>query len=178
MSDKKVKDLELDRENKEKKHLDENNKSHQDGKNDFAKQAAANLAGWQKALADYQNLQKEMDKRLSGMNDFVAAGIILDLLPIFDHYQAAISHIPKDQKSHSWAVGLEHILKLWATFLSDYGVSKIQAIGQQFDPNLHESVGEVNDPEKEDQIIVEEKLAGYISKDRVIRPAKVIINNN
>ena len=177
MSDKKVKDLELDRENKEKKHQPEGTASATEAKIDFAKQAAANLAGWQKALADYQNLQKEMDKRLSSMNDFVSAGIILDLLPIFDHYQVAISHIPKDQKNHSWAVGLEHILKMWATFLTDYGVVKIKTIDQPFDPNLHESVGQINDPKKDDQIIVEEKLAGYSSKDRVIRPAKVIINN-
>ncbi|OGY93527.1 MAG: nucleotide exchange factor GrpE [Candidatus Komeilibacteria bacterium RIFOXYC1_FULL_37_11] len=166
-----------DKKDKDKKHQSESGVSKIEQKIDFAQQATENLAGWQKALADYQNLQKEMDKRLSGMNDFVAAGIILDLLPIFDNYQIAISHIPKDQKNHSWAVGLEHILKLWATFLADYGVEKIQTIDQKFNPHLHETVGEVNNQNQEDQMIVEEKLAGYSSKDRVIRPAKVIINN-
>ncbi|MFA6308049.1 MAG: nucleotide exchange factor GrpE [Patescibacteria group bacterium] len=144
----------------------------------FEVQAAANLAGWQKALADYQNLQKEMSKRLSDMNDFVAANFLLELLPIFDNYQIAISHVPAKEKKEAWAVGLEHILKLWESFLTDHGLSKIKALGEQFDPNLHEAVGQINDKEKADQIILEEKLAGYTSKDRVIRPAKVIINNN
>lgn len=145
---------------------------------DFEVQAKENLAGWQKALADYQNLQKEMDKRLSGMNDFVSVSLILELLPIFDNYQVAITHIPEDQKESSWAVGLEHILKMWESFLQDHGVTKIDTLGKVFDPNLHESVGQVSDEDKDDQMIVEEKLAGYRLQDKVIRPAKVIINNH
>lgn len=177
MSDKKVKDIELDFKDQDTKSETEK-QSNSQTKDDLAQQAAANLAGWQKALADYQNLQKETEKRLAGLKDFITAGVILDLLPIFDNYQVAISHIPKEQKSHSWAIGLEHILKLWDTFLADYGISKIQTVGQKFDPQWHESVGQVSDSEQDDQIIVEEKLAGYSSSNGVIRPAKVIINNN
>ena len=158
----------------DKKNKDEK----KDKKIDFEGQAADNLAGWQKALADYQNLEKEMSKRLSDMNDFVAANFLLELLPIFDNYKTAITHIPADQQAESWAIGLEHILKMWESFLADHGLSKIKTLGEQFDPNLHEAVGEIKDKDKEDQIIVEEKLAGYVSKDRVIRPAKVIIINN
>jgi molecular chaperone GrpE len=143
----------------------------------FEIQAAENLAGWQKALADYQNLEKEMDKRLSGMNDFVASSFILELLPIFDNYQVAVSHIPEAEQKSSWAVGLEHILKMWEGFLTEHGIDKIKTIDDQFDPNLHEAVGQIVDEDQDDQIIIEEKLAGYSSKDRVIRPAKVIINN-
>lgn len=143
----------------------------------YKKQAEENLAGWQKALADYQNLQKEMDKRLSSMSDFVSSAFILELLPIFDNYQVAITHIPEEQKKEQWAIGLEHILKMWESFLADHKVEKIKTIGQKFDPYIHESVGSVEDKDQEDQIIVEEKLAGYRTSDNVIRPAKVIINN-
>jgi len=144
---------------------------------DFKTQAAANLVGWQKALADYQNLEKEMTKRLSAMNEFVSASFILELLPIFDNYQTAIKHIPADQQPESWAVGLEHILKMWESFLDEHSLSRIKTTGNQFDPNLHEAVGQINDKDQADQIIIEEKLAGYSIKDRIIRPAKVIINN-
>ena len=143
----------------------------------FEIQAAENLAGWQKALADYQNLEKEMGKRLSDMNEFVAANFLLELLPIFDNYQIAISHVPANQQKESWAVGLEHILKMWEGFLADHGLSKIKTVDNQFNPNLHEAVGQITEEDQKDQIIVEEKLAGYSTKDRVIRPAKVIINN-
>lgn len=154
---------------------------HKDKKKDKAeeyKQAAMdNLAGWQKALADYQNLQKDMDKKLASLSDFTASSCILELLPIFDNYQTALNHIPVDQKQASWAIGLEHILKLWETFLADYNVIRIKTVGEPFDPYKHESVGQVNDKSQIDQVIVEEKLAGYQMKETVIRPAMVIINN-
>ena len=140
-------------------------------------QAAENLAGWQKALADYQNLHKEMDRRLSNMNEFVAVNFISELLPIFDNYQVAISHIPDKEKKESWAIGLEHIFKLWEGFLDEHKLIRIKTVGGLFDPNLHEAVGQIADKDQEDQIIIEEKLAGYIMEDKVVRPAKVIINN-
>lgn len=156
---------------------DKKDKKKKEEKKDYKTQAAENLAGWQKALADYQNLQKETEQRLSDMNSFVTSAIILELLPIFDNYQTAIKHIPEDQKNESWAVGLEHILKMWDEFLKNHDVEIIKTVGEKFDPNLHESVGQVNDSDNGDQIITEEKQTGYKIKDAVIRPAKVIINN-
>ena len=140
--------------------------------------AAEHLAGWKKALADYQNLQKESDKRLSSMSDFTTNAFILELLPIFDNYRTAIKHIPTDQQKESWAIGLEHILKMWQTFLDDHKIERIKTADQKFDPYWHEAVGEVNEADQDDQVIVEEKLAGYKLKNVVIRPAKVIINNH
>ncbi len=159
-------------------------KHHQDHKDkkkdkleEYKQAAMDNLAGWQKALADYQNLQKDTEKRLASLSDFSTSTCIFELLPIFDNYQVALSHIPEDQKKSSWAIGLQHILKLWETFLADHNVTKIKTLGQTFDPYIHESVGQVNNNEEPDQVIVEEKLAGYQMKDTVIRPALVIINN-
>jgi len=160
----------------DKKHKQEDKKV-KENPNDIAIEAATNLAGWKKALADYQNLQKDMEKRLSSMNEYVSGNVILDLLPIFDNYQIAISHIPAEEQKQSWAIGLEHILKMWEGFLVEHGVTKINTKDAKFDPNLHESVGQITDDNIEDQIIVEEKLAGYSANDKVLRPAKVIINN-
>lgn len=140
-------------------------------------QAGENLAGWQKALADYQNLQKETDNRLKDISNYTKNNLVLELLPIFDNYRTAITHIPKKEKKESWAIGLEHILKLWDTFLENNNIEEIEALGKEFNHDKHESIGEVEDEEKEDQEIVEVKEVGYILKDRVIRPSKVIINN-
>ncbi len=162
----------------ESKHHYQDNKDKKRDKSEEYKQAAMdNLVGWQKALADYQNLQKDTDKRLASLSDFTTSTCIFELLPIFDNYKVALNHIPEDQKQSSWAVGLEHILKLWETFLSDHSVTKIKTIGEPFDPYIHESVGQVSDEAQADQVIVEEKLAGYQMKEAVIRPAMVIINN-
>ena len=66
---------------------------------------------------------------------------------------------------------------MWEAFLAEHHAQKIKTLGEKFDPNWHESLGEVDDQSQEDQIIVEEKQSGYKIKDKVIRPAKVIINN-
>lgn len=144
---------------------------------DLAQQAAANLAGWQKALADYQNLQKDTEKRLAQLRDFVKIDLIQELLPIFDSYQKALAHVPDSRKNESWLIGLQHTLKLWETFLADQGIKKIETMGKHFDTRWHESIGMVQEPDQLDQVIVEEKQAGYVLNDMVIRPAKVIINN-
>lgn len=140
-------------------------------------QAQTNLAGWQKALADYQNLQKENDQRLAKLKTLVQADLIQELLPIFDNYRQALEHVPPNERGSSWAVGLEHILKLWESFLAEHKIEKIETVGQNFDPSWHESLGMVADESQPDQIIIAEKQAGYKSGEIILRPAKVIINN-
>ncbi len=144
---------------------------------ELEKKVEENLNGWQKALADYQNLEKEVEKRMSSLSDFNKRSLLMELLPIFDSYKIAIVHIPEEQKKESWAIGLEHILQLWKSFLKNHKVEKIKSKGKKFDPHLHEAVGQINDNKEKDQIITEEKLAGYRIEDTVIRPAQVIINN-
>jgi len=68
-------------------------------------------------------------------------------------------------------------LKIWESFLESNKIKKINSINKEFDFNLHESIGEIKDKKKKDQIIIEEKEIGYMLKNRIIRPSKVIINN-
>lgn len=140
-------------------------------------EAAENLAGWQKALADYQNLQKDHEKKLSNLKVFLSLDVINQLLPIFDNYKLALSHIPDIEKQQAWAIGLEHIFKLWESFLNEQGVKEIEALGKKFDPEYHESIGQVVNKDLADQQIVEVKQLGYSYQDQVLRPSKVIINN-
>lgn len=140
-------------------------------------EAAINLEGWKKALADYQNLQKESERKMSQLNDLVLSALVLELLPIFDNYEIALSHVPPEQKKESWVQGLEHTLKLWQNFLRDHKIERIVSLGQNFDPNQHEAVGYISDDKQSDQVVVQEFLAGYLFQSLVIRPAKVIVNN-
>lgn len=140
-------------------------------------EAAINLEGWKKALADYQNLQKESDKRISQLNDIVLSSVVLELLPVFDNYEIALSHVPAEQKKESWVQGLEHTLKLWQNFLRDHKIERISSLGKNFDPNEHEAVGHVADDKQPDQVVVQEVQSGYLCQQLVLRPAKVIINN-
>src|SRR3989339_2118356 len=144
---------------------------------DLKKQVAENLAGWQKALADYQNLQKEHEKKLTNLKTFLSLDIVSQLLPIFDNYKIALNHIPEADKKQAWAIGLEHTFKLWESFLNEQGVKEIEALGKKFDPEYHESISQVEDENIADQEIVEVKQIGYSYQDQVLRPTKVIINN-
>lgn len=144
---------------------------------ELKQEAAENLAGWQKALADYQNLQKEHEKKLTNLRTFLSLDIIGQLLPIFDNYQLALSHVPETEKQQAWAIGLEHVFKLWESFLREQGVQEIEALGKKFDPEYHESIGQIENKDLADQEIVEVKLIGYSYQGQVLRPSKVIINN-
>lgn len=144
---------------------------------DLKKQAAENLAGWQKALADYQNLQKDHEKKLASLKIFLSLDVVSQLLPIFDNYKIALSHIPEKDMQQAWAIGLEHIFKLWEAFLREQGVKEIEAKGKKFDPEYHESIGQIENKDLADQEIVEVKLIGYSYQDQVLRPSQVIINN-
>ncbi len=140
-------------------------------------EAAINLEGWKKALADYQNLQKETDKKMSQLHDFAFTSVVRELLPIFDNYEIALSHVPLEQKKEAWVQGLEHTLKLWQNFLRDHSIQRITCLDELFDPNQHEAVGHITDQEKIDQIVVQEVQVGYLCQNIILRPAKVIINN-
>ena len=74
-------------------------------------------------------------------------------------------------------MGLEYILKIWESFLEKNNIKEINSIGKKFNHNIHESVGEIEDKNKQDQEIVKEKEKGYILNNNIIRPSKVIINN-
>ena len=70
------------------------------------------LNGWQRAQADYINLQKEAEKKRAEWIKLANAGLLMELLPIYDNLKLAIEHIPQDKKKSEWVVGIEHI-KIW-----------------------------------------------------------------
>ena len=132
------------------------------------------LNGWKRSLADYENLKKETEKKLGQLQEFVSAGLILEILPVFDHFQMALEHIPEDQKSAEWVQGIFHIQKQFEEFLKNQEVMALPTVGETFNPELHEAVREEESAEPEHQIIKEVR-AGYKIKDEVLRPAQVII---
>ena len=147
-------------------------------KEELVQQAGENLAGWQKALADYQNLQKETANKIAQLKNLNTSSLVLEILPIFDNYELAITHIPESEQEKSWSVGLQHIFKLWQTFLEENQITAIKTLGEEFDPYIHEAVEQVQDKKQEDNIITKQLQTGFMLKDQVIRPAKVIVNIN
>jgi molecular chaperone GrpE len=136
--------------------------------------AEANLAGWQRAQADFINYKKRSEQEKGEIGKFANAMLMLSLLPILDDLERAFISVPPRLAKLSWVDGIRLIeRKLWAS-LEAQGLSQIKALDKPFDPNLHEAVRQ--DKGKEG-IVIEEVQKGYMIDDRVIRPTMVVVGN-
>lgn len=136
-------------------------------------QAGKNLAGWQRAQADYSNLVKEQDKKNSEMVAWANAMLLGEILPVYNHFKLALKHIPEEAKKESWLVGIEMIQKQFQDFLKKYAIEEIMTVGEKFDPNLHEALTHEAKEGYESEQIIEEIAPGYLLGDKVLMPAKV-----
>lgn len=130
------------------------------------------LAGWQRAKADYQNLQKEIIEQIAEEFEAGKRYSIKEMLSIGDDLAIAQKNMPAELRENVWAKGVEGILRNFEQRVSAIGVEAIEAVGKPFDPMYHESLESVASEEPEGTI-VEEVQKGYIYKGRVLRPARV-----
>jgi molecular chaperone GrpE len=136
--------------------------------------AEANLAGWQRAQADFINYKRRSEQERTEVAQFANSVMVLSLLPILDDFERAFASIPPKLEKMNWVEGIRLVeRKLWAN-LEAQGLSPIKALGEPFDPNLHEAVRQ--DKGKEG-IVIEEVRKGYKLNDRIIRPSKVVVGN-
>jgi molecular chaperone GrpE len=131
------------------------------------------LAGWQRARADLINYKKEEMERVGELIKFSANGLILKILPILDNFEIAEKKLPENLKKDENIKGVLQIKNQILNFLKEQGVEEIKSVGERFDPNFHEVVGEVEAKDKEPGTIVEEIQKGYKINGRLLRPAKV-----
>jgi molecular chaperone GrpE len=133
------------------------------------------LTGWQRAKADYVNLQKEEERKRKELRNFITLGLVEDLLPALDSFDMAFANKEAWEKvDANWRSGVEYIQKQFLQALESYGVSKIDQANVSFDPMLHESIETVStDDQSEDHTIASITQSGYKMGDKVIRPARV-----
>ncbi len=162
-------------------------KQEENEKNDIAREAAPCLnceklnkelsdciAGWQRALADYQNLTKETDRRRAEWAVYARQMILEEFIPIYDNLKLAISNEQlASDKNNGCAEGIKHILKQFVEVLKNNGVEEIKTVGEKFDPIFHEATGE--EEGEKPGIIIKEISGGYKMGESVIRAAKVIV---
>ena len=136
------------------------------------------LIGWKRALADYDNLKKDLLKERENMRRGVKEDVAESIIPILDHFDQAIKFKPEglDTKVENWLVGMLHVRNQLESVLHELGAEAFGQVGEVFDSNLHESVGEKEDTTQSEHAIVEVSLRGWKLDNRVIRPASVIIN--
>lgn len=132
------------------------------------------LDGWKRALADYENLKKNIANEKEGERNRIKESLAHELLPVIDNFEQAINHIPElaeeeMKKLENWLAGVRFIKKQFEDVMSSLGIQKIE-VGNEFDPNLHEAVGEGEG--------LKEVASGWKMGDKVIRPAKVIVKED
>jgi len=140
-------------------------------------QAETNLAGWQRAKADYSNLLKERDKNNKEIVEWSNAMLMAEILPVYNHFKLALKHIPEDNKKDSWIQGIEMIQKQFRDFLEKYKITEIATVGEVFDHNYHEAVAHEEVEGFASDVIFEEVQPGYLLDGKVLLPAKVKVEN-
>ena len=137
---------------------------------DAQKRAAENLAGWQRALAEFQNFRKRIDRDRLAEQAAMKGDVIRKVLPVLDDLERALLNRPADD---SWANGIELIQRKLFSILEAEGVTRIEAEGSQFDPNFHEAVAQEPVDGAPSGQVVAVTQQGYMLGDRVLRPAQV-----
>ncbi len=136
--------------------------------------AEANLAGWQRAQADFINYKKRSEREKADLGKYANSELILKLLPALDDLERALAAIPPRQAKLSWVEGVRLIERKLKATLEAEGISQIEALGEPFDPYFHEAVMQSKGREGR---VVEEIQKGYKLHDRVIRPSKVVVGS-
>lgn len=132
-------------------------------------------SGWIRAQADYQNLQKEVEKKRSEWVKMSEAQILEDFIPVYDNFKKAFNHEVDAEKLNNWKKGIEYIMKQFGDILAGYNVETIKTVGEKFNPEMHEAVGEEETKDFAAGLIMREVESGYKAGERVIKCAKVII---
>jgi molecular chaperone GrpE len=144
-------------------------------------QAEEFKAGWQRAVADYKNLQKEVEQRKSEWAKMSEQYIVEEFIPVYSNFKKAFSHHPTLDGSESakqvqnWINGIGYIQKQFSDVLKAHGVEEIKTIGEQFDPAKHEAAGEEAADGKQPGEIIREVDGGYTMNGKIIKVAKVIL---
>ncbi len=138
------------------------------------KQKSQNLENKLKlALADFQNLSRKVQLDIENGVNAKIAQFLIEFLTIYDDFKRANEILSKDEKNK---VGLDSILKNMDSLLAKNNVKPIDALGEIFNPNYHEAISIINDPQLDENTITKEIRKGYISQNRVIRPTLVEIS--
>ena len=128
-------------------------------------------------MAEFDNFRKRTEKEKSAMYEVGAKDIIEKILPVIDNFERGLSAVTEEQKDDSFVTGMEMVYKQIMTTLDGVGVKVIEAVGQEFNPDLHNAVMHVEDEEAGENIIVEEFQKGYTYRDSVVRHSMVKVAN-
>ena len=140
-------------------------------------QSDEHLRGLQRTAADFANYRRRVEEEREGLSQFSNALLIGKLLAVLDDFDRALETVPKDIHE-GWVDGVRLVERKFRGLLEAEGVREIEALGQPFDPNLHEAVVHEETADYPDNQVIGELQRGYRLRDRVLRPSLVRVANN
>nr|WP_319638043.1 nucleotide exchange factor GrpE [Cytobacillus luteolus] len=126
--------------------------------------------------ADFENYKRRVRLDQEAAQKYRAQSLISDMLSSIDNFERAMKIDAEDEKTKTLLQGMDMVYRGLIEALKNEGVEIIDAVGQQFDPQLHQAVMQVEDSEYESGVVIEQFQKGYKLKDRVIRPSMVKVN--
>ena len=175
-------------EDKEKEEAKENEASQEEksekkkpfGKKDKKKDKAAEKIEEledkvKRQLAEFENFRNRTEKEKTAMYETGAKSVIEKILPVIDNFERGLQAVPEDQKDDPFVDGMNKIYKQMMTELEGIGVEAIDAVGNDFDPELHNAVMQVESDEYESGVVAQEMQKGYTYRGSVVRHSMVAV---
>lgn len=138
-------------------------------------EAAKNLDGWQRSVAELSNARKRFDKQTQQAFTNATIDVVGKLLPIQDDFERALANVPEEIAENPWFDGFNGIMRKLSNILENINAERIPSVGEPFDPNIHDAISSAPSDEHESGVVMDELQAGYRIGERVIRPALVVV---
>jgi molecular chaperone GrpE len=143
---------------------------------DLQRQADENHNRFLRAQADFDNFRRRTQKEKEELAQYASLKLVGQLLPVLDNFERALQTGVESDESGSFAKGVDMIYRQLAQVLESEGLRRMEAVGQPFDPELHQAIMQVESEEYETGNVVETVQNGYWLKDKVLRPAMVKVS--
>ena len=157
----------------DKQKTEEKNEAPQTELEACKKQAEEYLNGWKRAKADYLNLKKENETASAELAQFVAGGMLMKFLPVYDGLKKACA---MENSGDKWAEGILNIKKQFEDLFKSLGIEEIKTVGEKFNPEFHEAIARRKQESAEADTVLEEVSGGYTINGKTIIAAKVIVS--
>ena len=126
-------------------------------------------------MAEFENFRKRTDKEKQAMFETGAKSIVEKILPVVDNFERGLATVSPENMEDPFVDGMNRVYKQLLTELESAGVKPIEAVGKEFDPNLHNAVMQVESEEYESGIVAQELQKGYNFRDSVVRQSMVYV---
>ncbi len=153
--------------------LEEQNVFLQSSLDEMTAKAEEYLDGWQRARAEFTNYKKRVLKENTGIRQVARGEVIKIFLDVLDDLERALDDKPAQGDGSTWGSGIELIVQKLHNRLEAEGVTPMKALGEEFDPNIHEALMKEESDEYESGMIIEVMQEGYWIGEKVLRPALV-----